>query len=304
MAEPNTITPDPAAIGGIAKPPFARLPAPARLFAGRAARFRTLAAGSELGPYLNFLADLAAAQAGIVDDLPPIPQPEPGAAERARAQALPPLDRAADRDDPVLAQTFDRLFTAAATIEQPAEARAALAAVASSAALRDEAAGTLLRGEVPTTGPAEHAYVAAGLHVHFARRAAGLAAGGLGPVGVGACAACGGPPVSSIIVGWIGAEGARYCACSLCSTLWNVVRVTCTLCGTTGGIGYAEVEGGSGAVKAETCEGCGRYVKILQGHKHPGLDSVADDVASLGLDLLLQGGAFRRGGVNAFLLGY
>ena len=76
--------------------------------------------------------------------------------------------------------------------------------------------------------------------------------------------------------------------------------------GSTEGIGYQEVEQGPGAglVRAETCAKCGRYLKIMRQHKEPTLDPVADDVASLALDMLLQGGEFRRGAVNPFLLGY
>jgi FdhE protein len=45
-------------------------------------------------------------------------------------------------------------------------------------------------------------------------------------------------------------------------------------------------------------------VKILHQHKNPQLEPVADDVASLGLDILLRETGYRRGAVNPFLLGY
>jgi FdhE protein len=45
-------------------------------------------------------------------------------------------------------------------------------------------------------------------------------------------------------------------------------------------------------------------VKILHSHKDPSLDCVADDVASLGLDLLMREAGYKRGGVNPFLVGY
>ena len=57
-------------------------------------------------------------------------------------------------------------------------------------------------------------------------------------------------------------------------------------------------------MKAETCESCRGYVKIMHQHKDPALDPVADDVATLGLDLLVREAGYRRGGVNPFLLGY
>ena len=99
------------------------------------------------------------------------------------------------------------------------------------------------------------------------------------------------------------AEGTRYCSCSLCGTLWNIVRVKCVLCSSGKGIGYQEIEGGAGTIKAECCDNCRGYVKIFHQQKDAALDPVADDIASLGLDLLLRNGRYRRGSFNPFLLG-
>jgi FdhE protein len=82
------------------------------------------------------------------------------------------------------------------------------------------------------------------------------------------------------------------------------VRAKCTLCGSTKDISLREVAGGGGTVKAEVCGGCRGYVKVLYQQKAPELDPIADDVASLGLDLLMREAGFRRGAVNPFLLGY
>jgi FdhE protein len=57
-------------------------------------------------------------------------------------------------------------------------------------------------------------------------------------------------------------------------------------------------------VKAETCKSCHGYLKILQQHKDPAVDIIADDVATLGLDLLVREGGYRRGSFNPFLIGY
>ena len=107
-----------------------------------------------------------------------------------------------------------------------------------------------------------------------------------------------------MIVGWRGAQGARYCACALCGTLWHYVRVKCTLCASTKGIAYQEIQGAKAVAHAETCTSCDRYMKIIRQDKDPSADPVADDVGSLGLDLLMRDTQFRRGGVNPFLLGY
>jgi FdhE protein len=64
------------------------------------------------------------------------------------------------------------------------------------------------------------------------------------------------------------------------------------------------VEQSDGLVRAETCDSCRGYVKILQQQQNPALDPVADDVATLALDLLLRDLGYRRGAVDPFLLGY
>ena len=296
---------DPIPIGQIAEPPFVRLPDPLTLFAARAERFRVLAEGHGLGPYLRFLAALSDSQHRLQEGLP-----EPDIlGDEARAQAhdhgMPPLDRGRFTADSALDVTLNRLLALAAEIDMPEAARAALTrSRVADAGTRDAMMRSVLAFSIPVETLADHVYVAAALQVHFARQAALLDPAALVPVGDGACPACGGAPVASQIVGWSGAHSARFCSCSLCATQWHAVRIKCVLCGSTKDIGYEELAGGAELVKAETCGSCRGYVKILHQHKDPALDPVADDVASLGLDLLLREAGYRRGAVNPFLLGY
>jgi len=270
MAQKTVVSPDPAAIGDVSAPPFSVLPDPSRLFAVRAARLRALAGGHALAPYLGFLAGLAEAQHAILTELPEPLRPDAEAIARGREFQMPPLDRSRVAADPALAATFDRLFELARGIEQPKPAADALARVT----------GASPAGREPREMDLE-------------------------PVGDGRlCPACGGAPSSSMVVGWPGAHGARFCNCFLCGTLWNVFRIKCVLCGSTEGISYQEVAGEPGTVKAETCDKCHGWVKILQQHKDPAIEPIAGDVASLGLDLLMREGAYRRGGFNPFLAGY
>lgn len=295
---------DPTVIGEVSAPPFARLPDASLLFARRAQRLAALAEGHQLGPYLRFLAALSRAQHDIQDGLAGPEMPDLEARERARSFGMPPLDRNRLVCEEV-SETVDRLIAAASAIEKPEAAAGALRRLQQAGmSERGGIVRTVLTDAIPMETLAEHVYVAAALQVHFARLAARLDTSRLVPVGDGACPACGGPPVSTLIVGWHGAHGARFCACSLCGTLWNYVRIKCTLCGSTKGIGYQEIDGGPGTVKAETCDSCGCYVKILHQHKDPALDPVADDVATLGLDLLVREGGYRRGSFNPFLIGY
>ncbi|MFG1359613.1 formate dehydrogenase accessory protein FdhE [Xanthobacter pseudotagetidis] len=302
---PGAVLPDPSVITGVNVPPFAMMPEPELLFARRAERFGVLARSHELAPYLTFLQDLAAAQAAILPDLPLPDLPEAEDRERARSFQMPPLDRSRSTADPVLDDTFTRLQRLAADVSMPPAAAAGLARLSASGdGVREEVMRNVLADSIPMEHLAEHVFAAAALQVHFARLAARLDPKSLVDVGVGMCPTCGGPPVSSVVVDWPNAHGARYCVCALCSTWWNFVRIRCTSCGTTKGIGYQEVEGSDGEIKAETCDACNTYLKVLYRPKNPDLDPVADDVGSLGLDLLMRDGPYRRSGFNPLLLGY
>ena len=304
MTHPGSVEPNPAAIGRVQAPPFARLPDPRKLFEARRERLEYLAQTSELAPYLRFIAGIAAAQDGIQDGLPDPELPSDDTLDRAREFGMPPLDRNRIGREDAIGETLTRLFDAVASLEKPAEAKTALERVraATPEQVRSIVQG-VLDNAISADSIAEHAYVAAGLQVHFARLAARLDMSKLARIDDGACPCCGGPPTSSLVVGWMETEGTRYCSCSLCGTLWNVVRVKCVLCGSLKGIGYQEIEDGPGTIKAECCDNCRSYVKILYQHKDTALDPIADDIASLGLDLLLREGEYRRGGFNPFLLG-
>ncbi|MEZ5787050.1 MAG: formate dehydrogenase accessory protein FdhE [Xanthobacteraceae bacterium] len=296
---------EPVPIGEVATPPFVKLPDPAKLFSDRAARFAFVARNHALEPYLHFLAGLCESQSRILDGLP---EPDRASAEAlalAHEHAMPPLDRHRFSPEPAFDATLDRLLAQRDTIGMPDSARQALISLAAAEAADRIALTRAALADAPEAEKlGEHVFVAAALQVHFSRLAAGLDAARLVPVGDGACPACGSPPVASMVVGWLGAHGTRFCACWLCGTLWNYVRIKCTVCGSNEGIAYQEVEGAPGLVKAETCDSCRSYVKILQQHKDPALEPFADDCATLAIDMLMRETGYRRGAVNPFLLGY
>jgi FdhE protein len=305
MSKLDAPEPDPSVIGKFAKPPFVRLPDPLRIFVDRVHRLRVLAPGHHLESYLRFLTDLSEAQYRIQDDLPEPDMPAAEAVARAKAHDMPPLDRSHFTPDAALDATLERLLSLCATLTMPASARAALERVtAADAGRRQEMIHAVLADAIPVEAVAEHVFVTAALQVHFARLASRLDGKALVPVGDGACPACGSPPTASLIVGWREAEGARFCSCSLCATLWYDIRAKCMVCGSNKDIGYQEIAGGDGLVKAETCGSCHGYVKVMQQRKEPAMDPVADDVASLALDILVRDLGFNRGAVNPYLLGY
>lgn len=303
----DTIEARPDMIGGVPTPPLAILPKPSRLFTRRAERLDRLAEGSNLSPYLQFLAALCRVQARLADELPePQALPEDRIA-LARASRMPPLDRYALIDDAGLARTLDALVKAARGIEMPAQAKLALDALgAATAEDRRWLISNIMDDTIPSDSAAPHLFVAAAVQVHMARLAAGLDAEQLVAIRTGVCPACGGKPATSVVTGVMGAEGTRYVSCACCQALWNEVRVKCLSCGSTKGIAYQSVDDGSGEaqIKAETCDECDSWVKQMAQNKNPALDPIADDVASLGLDALMQDGKWRRAGFNPFLIGY
>jgi FdhE protein len=208
---------------------------------------------------------------------------------------------------PGLRVTIDRFLGAMEAVEKPRQATDALDWLRRTApAALDEMVGNVMADAIPAEALPQHLYLSAAIQIHAARLAATLDAACLVPVETGLCPVCGGPPVASLVVARQGAEGARYAVCAFCGTQWNEVRIKCLACGSTKGIGYKEAEGqdGGATVKAETCDSCRSWVKILYQNKNPSLEPVADDVASLGLDILMQNTEYRRAGFDPFLIGY
>ncbi|ONG54277.1 formate dehydrogenase accessory protein FdhE [Pseudoroseomonas deserti] len=300
------IQPDPSMIGRLVKPAFCLVPDPAPLFAARAARFRALAPGHDLAPYLSFLAGLCEAQAALAAALPPLAPPPAGQLQRARDNTMPPLDRAGIAEDPVLAETARRFLDAIGDLDMPAPAAAALDDLRrSDGAELKRMLANVLADAMPAETLPQHLFLAAAVQLHMARAAATLDAKALLPLAPGVCPVCGGPPVASMVVGRQGAEGARYAACACCNSQWNEVRIKCLACGSTKGVGYQSPEGEEmPVVKAECCDSCQSWVKIFYQDKNPSLETVADDVASLGLDLMMQPTKYRRAGFDPFLVGY
>ncbi len=301
----TAIEPNPVMIGGIPKPPLAFLPDPAKVFEARARRFAFLARSGNLGPYLGFLADLSRLQARLAAELPPVAPPDAARIEQARAARMPPIDRARLTDDPALGETLERLCAEAGALEMPAQARLALDAV-KAAETRDRRwlLGNILSDQVPGDAAAPHLFAAAAVQVHLARLAASLPAGRLVPIRTGICPACGGRPATSSVSGEANIERTRFAACACCATRWNEVRVKCLCCASTKGISYRSAGTDEATVKAEVCTECDHWVKILYQNINVSLDPIADDVASLGLDMLMKDTGLTRGGFNPFIAGY
>jgi FdhE protein len=269
-----------------------RLPAPARLFEQRAARFRALAPGHAAAEYLSALAVLAEAQS-LAFQRVPITLVEDTLSPAVPLDASNWPRREAWRD--ALAVILSEMKKAAL----PDPARAALARLGASGPAELEAlADALLAGRDDRIDLAAAAFVGAALQVYWTALAARLPAGGVERSERG-CPVCGSPPVAGVV---LGNDRLRYLTCSLCAAEWHLTRVMCATCRAVDGISYFSLAGEPGAVQAEACQQCHTYLKLFYLEKGPSAEAFADDAATLSLDLLMSEEGYARGGVNLFLL--
>jgi FdhE protein len=118
----------------------------------------------------------------------------------------------------------------------------------------------------------------------------------------GLCPCCGSTPVSGVVTASGPTPGARYLYCSLCATAWNHVRAVCITCGEARALSLEGIEGDTGPARAETCNLCHTYAKMLYQARDTRADPFADDLATLGLDLLVAEAGWARHAPNPLLL--
>jgi len=294
--------------------PRVRLPDRESVFARRAARLRKLAAGSALGDYLQFLAALVDAQHAALAHLS-VPTPTSAHLERSGEHGMPPIHAAAWPRAPQWRGTLEFLCAAlAAQTDFPAGVRDSISKIRGATPAWIEAQATsILEARNDAIDIPVAPLIMAALQVHWIALAAHFVAAKVKALDVpGVCPLCGTLPVASMVCAQSPYQGYRYLHCALCATEWHMVRVLCSHCGASGkNIAYYSLEGnaankgsseeGGPAVRAETCEQCHGYRKILYQEKDTGVEPVADDVASVALDLLLGEEGYHRASGNPLL---
>lgn len=295
----GTNAPPPSSVAA----PTVRLPERAFVFTRRADRLEQLANGHAGEAFLRFMAEIMRAQQSALARHPAVPLPAEGALALARAHQLPPLSVQGWWRDPAWHATLHHILDTVAPAA-PAPLRALIGRVRELApneleqqasALLDYDYANLDRGAAPFLGAA--------LQVYWTHMAALLPPNTLERLEPPTlCPCCGSLPAASLVrIG--GSENSlRYLHCSLCATEWNLVRITCAHCQSTKGIHYYHVEGGRDAVKAEACDNCQSYLKIFYLEKDSNADAIADDLASMALDLLVADAGFQRAGANPLFI--
>lgn len=274
------------------------------VFAHRARRFAQLADGHSLGDYLRFMGRLAQAQQRALDAMPDVPVPDAAAQSQSRQHAMPAA--------PAQSWTRDAAWRTAlkAILEEvaPAASEAAAATLKAIGQLDDAALEALAERVLRTELYGEQAdklpFIAAALQVYWTRMAAQLGHAALAPLDVpGVCPCCGALPSVSVIGASPEVPGLRYLHCSLCNTEWHMTRAQCTACDAgENAVTYQHIEGDKGLVQAETCDVCKSYLKLVRRDKDAAVDPVADDLATLALDILVDESGFSRSGPNLLLV--
>ena len=294
----------PGEIEALDKTSFPRvlMPQVSSLFQERAARLRQLADGNPIAEYLQFAAKIVDAQhaAAAAVTLAPL---DNASVERAQQYSMPLLP-AAEHVDPAWHAVLDAMLeTLAGAQGLPEPLQPLISELRKlSHEERDEIAQRLLQKEVANRHIGMAPFIMAALQVTYAKRAADIAPSEVpytDPATI--CPVCASEPVASVLRIGGQANGHRYLHCGTCCTEWHMVRVKCSCCESTKGIHYETIEGSKDIVTAETCDECGSYRKIVNQEKDPFAEPVADDLASLTLDLLMSETKFQRASPNPLL---
>lgn len=314
-------TPEQIAVrAGEPQAPPLRLPDPVREFAQRQARLRALAPGHPMREYLLFIAAIAGAQQQAIEALPALDVPDATQLQANVEQSGVPLPALGWARGPQWRAALRGMLAALAPQLQSATGDPVRRLAAESDAFYESQADRLLGAITVGLDLAAAPLIAAALQVYWVRLASETAAR-LGasifdrPASHPLCPCCGTRPTASIVrIGGF-ESGYRYLHCALCSAQWHLVRIQCSHCLSTKGIHYQQLNAVGAdapgtardrapiaAVRAECCDECGHYLKILSMEKDPELEPVADDLATVALDLLVAETGRASAGVNLMLL--
>jgi FdhE protein len=289
------------------------------VFKDRELRLRQLAAGHSMRDYLIFMADVAQAQHAALAQARTTKLPAQEFLDEAAGAGVPPLEFSRWAYGSEWQEDLRSLLTTLLANVPQGPSREVLEGLQrASAEHLNQQAERLLAGIMLGLDFAAAPLIGAALQVYWTRLVRRTQAAyqdqAFGPIdNARVCPCCGSQPVASVLrLG--GTDGtSRYLHCSLCQTEWHMVRIKCTHCEGTKGITYQELESASGAalpatmapkgaVRAECCDACGHYLKIVSMEKDPHVDPVADDLATVALDLLVSETGKLHHGINYMLL--
>ncbi len=276
------------------------LPLAGVLFDGRSARLRQLAEGHPMAGFLMLMAELTEAQQQVL----PLRDGEALAGEalaHSRDFGMPPLAALSHvRAGAWLADLHD-IASRLQSTPRAEPLRQALNALDS--AQIEALADRVLAGQTLDSDAAASPLVGAALQVYFTRLAAALDVSAVLHFDVPSlCPVCATRPMASVLRVGAGRDQLRYLACALCGTEWNLARIQCSACLSEKSTSYlgrsAEAASPTSAHRAEACDECHSYLKIFDQAHDPLIEPLADDLASLALDIAVGEQGYARSGPN------
>lgn len=286
-----------------------------RIFAHRAERLRQLAARlPAMGEFLHFSALLCQAQHRTSLDRVSTVGFDARAWRVAVEHGVPPLTSAALlgsldwRDDlDALLETLDAML--AREGERFAAQRLLLGRLIDVSAQRRLALARRLldHAPIPRDTRALAPLVGGALQVAWTRLARTLEPLPGRPLAgaEGRCPCCGSAPLASVVQLGRQRSRTRYLHCGLCATEWYFERARCSQCTGTAKLDYIGCEDEQGkrglALRAECCGECGGGLKLVDREWEADAEPLAEDLASLGLDALLDAEGYARAGFNPLL---
>ena len=246
--------------------------------------------------YLRLLADLSRAQQSAADQL---------------SAALPPLNQGKTvlpaADGSLIPPEFYSVLGQIAAQMKTQSFQTGIQRIAALTQAEAEAlAAQVLQGEYAEQDASLFIWIHAALQVVWTAWAQQLSDEQVPPVSErSVCPCCGGEAVASVVLANGDWNNLRYLHCAVCNSRWNALRAQCTFCGDQSGIVLQEIEhaadGALRGARAESCERCGHYRKMFMLQYQQYAEPVADDLASLALDILVGEAGYLRGGHNPFL---
>ncbi len=273
---------------------------PKNLYFRRAKRLRELAKNNPFADYMEFAANLVEVQLDLLETQPIANQTEKLTAYLESTQGQKPLNaknfkRSTEWHDLLLA-LVNKFKPYANDAMQPALEWLEKTATSELEDLVDHLLNERFE-QVPTD---KAVFLWAALSLYWTQLAQQLPRNTRTEVGERhTCPVCDSAPIVSVIH-FGDTQGLRYLHCSLCESEWNMTRSQCSNCDQSRHLDYWNFEGND-AVKAESCEDCGSYLKVLYQDKDPHVEPIADDLATIFLDAEMEHKDLARSGLNPFL---
>lgn len=292
------LTPDQIKSGYKFQTPALLFPNLDNLFNQRRERFLALAKEHPLADYLRFLAKLVAAQQKALHEHQITVVPVLNNKQLAHY----PLDARTWKRDSIWIDML-KLILNEAQIDATPELNATITTLKT---MNDDElnkiADKLLNEDFQAISNDKALFIWAALMVYFRQLASLIPHNAVKESGddLSHCPVCHTAPTASIV--HIGNEqGLRYLHCALCETEWNVVRAKCTNCNESGKIEYFMLDQEFAPIRTEACDDCKSYLKIFYQEKAPHLDILADDLASIFLDMETGQKGYVKTGINPYL---